>query len=117
MPAPDAIFKPVVPGEAVATLVLIENSENMIHLWSDLRDHYLPTLLGTMRLANPIVPVCLVAAAVEAFHLTISQIQVLWLITSLINDSDSLPSRNGKELPKIRFDRNPGNKISPAIVD
>jgi len=57
MPAPEAIFRPVVPGEAVATLVLIENSQAMVQSWSDLRDHHLPTLLGTMRLANPIVPV------------------------------------------------------------
>ena len=57
MPIPEAIFKPVVPGEAVAILVLIENSQAMVQAWSDLRDHHLPTLLGTMRLANPAVPV------------------------------------------------------------
>ena len=57
MPAPEAIFRPVVSGEAVATLVLIENSQAMVQNWSDLRDHHLPTLLGTMRLANLIVPV------------------------------------------------------------
>jgi hypothetical protein len=57
MPIPEAIFRPVVPGEAVATLVLIENSRAMVDCWSDLRDHCLPTLLGTMRLANPNVPV------------------------------------------------------------
>jgi hypothetical protein len=57
MPAPEAIFRPVVSGEAVAILVLIENSQAMVQNWSDLRDHHLPTLLGTMRLANSIVPV------------------------------------------------------------
>jgi hypothetical protein len=57
MPAPEAIFRPAVSGEAVATLVLIENSQAMVQNWSDLRDHHLPTLLGTMRLANLIVPV------------------------------------------------------------
>ena len=57
MPAPKAIFRPVVLGEAVATLVLIENSQAIVQNWSDLHDHHLPTLLGTMRLANPIVPV------------------------------------------------------------
>jgi hypothetical protein len=57
MPVPEDIFKPVIPGQAVATLVLIENSQAMVNSWSDLRDHHLPTLLGTMRLANPIVPV------------------------------------------------------------
>jgi hypothetical protein len=57
MLAPEATFKPVVPGEAVATLVLIENSQAMVNWWPDLHDHHLPTLLGTVRLANPIVPV------------------------------------------------------------
>lgn len=57
MRAPKALFKPAVPGEPVATLVLIENSEPMMNGWPDLRDHHLPTLLGTMRLANPVVPV------------------------------------------------------------
>jgi hypothetical protein len=57
MPVPEAIFKAVMLGEAVAILVLIENSQAMVRGWSDLRDHHLPTLLGTIRLANPIVPV------------------------------------------------------------
>ena len=57
MPAPEAIFRPVLSGEAVAILVLIENSQAMVQNWSDLHDHHLPTLLGTMRLANSIVPV------------------------------------------------------------
>ena len=57
MPVPEAIFKAVMLGEAVASLVLIENSQAMVQGWSDLRDHHLPTLLGTIRLANPIVPV------------------------------------------------------------
>lgn len=63
MPAPEGIFKPSQPGTPVVTLVLIENSQGMIQGWSDLRDHHLPTLLGTMRLANPIVPVRPVAVA------------------------------------------------------
>ena len=64
MPAhPEEIFKPNKPGTPVATLVLIENSRDMIHGWPDLRDHHLPTLLGTMRLANPIVPVRTVTIA------------------------------------------------------
>ena len=29
----------------------------MIGRWPDLRDHYLPTLLGTVRKVNPVVPV------------------------------------------------------------
>lgn len=53
-----AIFKPVIPGQAVAALLLIENSQDMAAMWSDLRDHHLPMLLGALRMANPIVPVC-----------------------------------------------------------
>ena len=57
------IFKSDPAAKAVITLVLIENSQEMVPAWSDLRGHYLPTLLGTMRVANPVVPVrlCLVS--------------------------------------------------------
>jgi hypothetical protein len=56
MHSPDgsAIFRPVVPGQAVATLLLIENSQNMMSIWPNLRDRHLPTLIGTMRIANPV---------------------------------------------------------------
>jgi len=53
-----SIFKSDPAAKAVITLVLIENSQEMVAAWSDLRGHYLPTLLGTMRVANPVVPVC-----------------------------------------------------------
>jgi hypothetical protein len=29
----------------------------MVERWPDLRDRHLPTLLGTLRMANPVVPV------------------------------------------------------------
>jgi hypothetical protein len=29
----------------------------MVEHWPDLRDRHLPTLLGTLRMANPVVPV------------------------------------------------------------
>jgi len=51
------IFRPVVPNQAVATLLLIENSREMVSIWPVLQDHYLPTLIGTMRIANPVAPV------------------------------------------------------------
>jgi hypothetical protein len=49
----NVIFKLVILGEAVAILVLIENSQAMVPGWSDLQDLYLPTLLGKIGLANP----------------------------------------------------------------
>jgi len=60
MAAPDgsAIFRPAVPNQAVATLLLIENSQEMLPIWPDLRDHHLPTLIGTMRIVNPVASVC-----------------------------------------------------------
>ena len=57
MPTLEAIFKPVIPDEAVATFVLIKNSQVIVHYWSDLYNHHLPTLLETVRLANLIMPV------------------------------------------------------------
>lgn len=54
---PPGLFKPAQQGHSLAILVLIENSATMIGRWPDLRDHYLPTLLGTVRKVNPVVPV------------------------------------------------------------
>lgn len=51
------IFSSPPAVRAVVTLILIENSHGMLAAWNDLRQHYLPTLLGALRLANPIVPV------------------------------------------------------------
>ena len=55
--ATSPIFKSDPAAKAVITLVLIENSQEMVSAWADLRGHHLPTLLGTMRVANPVVPV------------------------------------------------------------
>jgi hypothetical protein len=52
------LFKPAVPHQAVATLLLIENSQAMSYVWSDLRDLYLRTLVDTLEGVNPAVPVC-----------------------------------------------------------
>jgi hypothetical protein len=54
---PPGLFKPAQQGHSLAILVLIENSASMIGRWPDLRDRYLPTLLGTVRKVNPVVPV------------------------------------------------------------
>jgi hypothetical protein len=51
------VFKPANPGQAVAVLLLIENSGQMATRWPDLRDRVLPTLLGNVRIANQGVPV------------------------------------------------------------
>jgi hypothetical protein len=48
----DAVFKPTSPGEAVAVMLVIENSGPMAPRWTDLRDRVLPNLLGALRIAN-----------------------------------------------------------------
>ena len=55
---PPPIFASSQPTKALVTLVLIENSQLLFPSWAALREHYLPTLLGTMRIANPVIPVC-----------------------------------------------------------
>ena len=71
MDAPDgsAVFRPVVPNEAVATLLLIENSQEMFSMWPNLRDQYLPTLIGNMRIANPVAPVARLSSISRFFSL------------------------------------------------
>jgi hypothetical protein len=52
------MFKPVFPHQPVATVILVENSEAMSHIWSDLQDQYLNKLVDSLVVANPFVPVC-----------------------------------------------------------
>lgn len=75
----------------------------MVAAWSDLRGHYLPTLLGTMRVANPVVP-----------------IPILWLTTTPVgNDSASpaAPPRQYNQLPDLKFSLQPGNRVSSRIIN
>jgi hypothetical protein len=53
-----APFKPISLGQPLAILMLIENSKSMLTYWPDLRDSYLPIVLGNIRAVNPNVPVC-----------------------------------------------------------
>lgn len=101
-PAPH-IFKSDVAAEAVITLVLIENSQEMVPAWGHLRGHYLPTLLGSMRAANPVVP-----------------IPVLWLTTMPVggdSTSQSAPPRQYNQLPDLKFSFQPGNRVSARIIN
>ncbi|KZT30209.1 hypothetical protein NEOLEDRAFT_317993 [Neolentinus lepideus HHB14362 ss-1] len=96
------IFQPITAGGPVATLLLIENSREMAQYWPELRAHYLPTLLGTMRLANPVVP-----------------IQVLLLPTSRASTSID-KSRTGQmeynEQLELGFNFDPQNRIMPSTI-
>ncbi|KAF9244475.1 hypothetical protein BU15DRAFT_71459 [Melanogaster broomeanus] len=98
-----AIFNSGPAVKAVITLILIENSQEMVSAWDDLQGH-LHTLLGTMRLANPIVP-----------------IRVLWLTTTPAGDDStsllSAPPRQYNQLPELRFSFNPDNRITSRIVN
>lgn len=101
---PPGLFKPAQQGHTVATLVLIENSAAMVERWPDLRDRHLPTLLGTMRMANPVVP-----------------IQVLWLTSCLVSPSEEgiaypTGSRQYNQLPEVRFNQQPNNRITAATL-
>ncbi|KAH0835563.1 hypothetical protein J3R83DRAFT_9267 [Lanmaoa asiatica] len=98
------IFASPPAAKAVVTLVLIENSQGMLTTWNDLRQHYLPTLLGTMRMANPVVP-----------------IPVLWLTTAPVGDDPaslhSPPPRQYNQLPELKFSFSPDNKITSRIIN
>ncbi|KAF8549317.1 hypothetical protein OG21DRAFT_1606496 [Imleria badia] len=75
----------------------------MLSTWNDLRQHYLPTLLGTMRMENPVVP-----------------IPVLWLTTAPVGDDaaslHSAPPRQYNQLPELKFCFSPDNRITSRIV-
>ena len=52
------MFKPIFPHQPVAIVILVENSEAMSHIWSDLQDQYLNKLVDSLVVANPFTPVC-----------------------------------------------------------
>ncbi|KAI9451596.1 hypothetical protein F5148DRAFT_1290035 [Russula earlei] len=98
---PPGLFKPAHQGHSLATLVLIENSAAMVDRWPDLRDRYLPTLLGTVRKVNPFVP-----------------IHVLFLTSCPVSapeEAIALPNNSRyHHLPEVRFSQQPNNKITAA---
>ena len=50
-------FNPVMQQQAIAILLLIENSQAMSFIWDDLRDRYLPSLVTKLGSADPAVSV------------------------------------------------------------
>ncbi|KAH9961896.1 hypothetical protein BC827DRAFT_1155102 [Russula dissimulans] len=100
---PQGLFKPAHQAHSLATLVLIENSAAMVDRWPDLRDRYIPTLLGTVRKVNPVVP-----------------IHVLFLTSCPVSSSEeaiALPnSSRYHHLPEVRFSQQPNNKITVATL-
>lgn len=49
---------PMMARPAVATLLLIENSQALSNNWADLRDQYLRPLVDKLKSANPGALVC-----------------------------------------------------------
>jgi hypothetical protein len=129
-PPPLGLFQPAQHGHNLATLFLIENSAAMVDRWPDLRDRYLPTLLGTVRKVNPVVPVCYRTHLTSVYPLTSSinlslrplpQIQVLWGTSCPVSPSEDgiaqpNSSRQYNQLPEIRFNHQPNNKITVATL-
>ena len=127
---PPGLFKPAQQGDSLAILVLIENSAAMVDRWPDLRDRYLPTLLGTVRKVNPVVPVCDNTSLpfrllterpyLSAPALRFMQIQVIFLPSCRISATEeAIPHSSSSRLshlPEVRFSHQPNNKITAATV-
>ncbi|RXW17713.1 hypothetical protein EST38_g8141 [Candolleomyces aberdarensis] len=100
------LFAPTVPCQASSVLFLIENSDRMASIWSDMRDYCLKPLLSEFDEANRNAPIKVFA------------------VESLPNSPAGLPhadreSPNGLHhgLGNIRFNGSPMNRISAANVD
>jgi len=126
---PPGLFKSPQQGHSLATLVLIENSAAMVDRWPDLRDHYLPTLLGTVRKVNPVVPVRYSAPRIFICPLSgpmylplypLPQIQVFWLTSCPVSASEEAIAHTNNSrlnhLPEVRFSPQPNNKITAATL-
>jgi hypothetical protein len=56
-PQSSLLFAPASPQQAVAILILLENSVSLSLIWSDLNDRYLKAILQELELTNPDAPV------------------------------------------------------------
>jgi hypothetical protein len=118
------MFKPIFPQQPVATVILVENSEAMSHIWSDLQDQYLNKLVDSLVVANPFVPVGAVLLIYCKCHSLICvQPTVLVLESYACQDHGSnspLPQQYSgyhDGLRDIKFNYTPENRISVGIVN
>jgi hypothetical protein len=119
------MFKPIFPQQAVATVILVENSEAMSHIWSDLQDQYLNKLIDSLVVPNPFAPVGVVLWVQFQVPLTYLSIQptVLVLESCACQDhgsNSSLPQQYSgyhDGLRDIKFNYTPDNRISVGIVN
>ncbi|KAF8972209.1 hypothetical protein BDZ97DRAFT_2015371 [Flammula alnicola] len=89
-----SLFKPALPRQPVAMLMLIENSQTMSYIWPNLQDQCLDQLIDILVAANPSAPIP--------------------------GTDDSLPRRyNGYHdgLRGVVFNSNPENRISPGRIN
>ncbi|KAF7416316.1 hypothetical protein PC9H_002581 [Pleurotus ostreatus] len=100
------IFRPPMPNQAVATLLLIENSRTMASLWSDLRDHYLQPLVETLERPYPPVPTTMFVLP------SLPPTDDPSLYSAVHHQSNGL--HNG--LRDIRFNYDPSNRLTPARI-
>ncbi|KAG9312453.1 hypothetical protein JVU11DRAFT_6837 [Chiua virens] len=114
------IFSSSPAVKALVTLILIENSQRMRNSWSDLR-HYLPTLLGTMRLANPVIPVRRTFPFPPPLPDTFSRYPSSGSPPAPVGDDStslhSAPPREYNQLPELKFSFSPDNKITSRIIN
>ncbi|KAF8804152.1 hypothetical protein BYT27DRAFT_7259594 [Phlegmacium glaucopus] len=100
------LFKPTVPQQPIATVILVENSQAMSYIWSDLQDQYLNKLVDKLVVANPFAP------------LTVS---VLESYPSQDHGSNSSFPRQYSGyhdgLRDLKFNFAPENRISPGRVN
>ena len=86
------MFKPIFPQQPVATVILVENSEAMSHIWSDLQDQYLNKLVDSLVVANPFVPVGVVLLIYCKCHslISLSSQQCWYLKVMLVKIMDRI---------------------------
>jgi len=104
--------------QAVATLLLIENSQAISFIWADLRDRYLPSLVTKLESADPAVSVSMMAQIYYASsHSYQPQNKTMVLESLPLQNRDFPPiprqydtAYNG--LCAMQFNYDPGNRLS-----
>jgi hypothetical protein len=112
------IFRSVLPNQAVATLLLIENSKAMSTIWPNIRDKHLPTLIDTLGIANPLAPVGPVFFGRPNSIADFQKINILVFTSSPGEDQApaTLRQREYYEPLKLQFHHHPDNRVSATTI-
>ncbi len=109
------------PSDSVFVMVLVEDSRAMQAKWNDVRRHYLPLILESLRTVDMVEQVrALLHDAPHSYsHRQPSQMHIWWLTSSAASKPFTTSTQNAgycHEIPEVKLGQQPDTAISTATI-